>query len=269
MGSRIFAVLALAAFQISAQASTPSHAQAVNADSAGPKEDLSRLAGRMLDDTNQARAALHKGDHQAAIQDVRRAQHDLQEVRSQAHGDTVIPVYQEFVSVSILDPVVAEKKSRKAGATAVNEVAGEYSQVTVNTTVAENALAAAAFALKKGDWKTADAGLSDVQDGVQIESVKADLPLARARENLVLARQAARDGHYSEARATLESTSKALSTYAAEGGVHAAAAKQLHQQIDTFAQSLPAAWLASGSEDKQLVEHDQQLVKLSDGTNVC
>jgi hypothetical protein len=120
----------------------------------------------------------------------------------------------------------------------VHQVAGSYTNVAVDTTVAQNSLAAAKAALEKGDLPTADAALADVQEGVKIEATEANMPLARARENLILARSAVRHNNYTEAKASLEAASKALAAYEQSGGPHAADAKTLQQQIDSYAQDI-------------------------------
>jgi hypothetical protein len=248
MKTTILFALAFAAFQMSAQTQPPNKPN--TSYSAGTKEDLSRFAGQMLDDTNRARAALKKGDHQLAREDVNRARTELQKIEADAHGATMIPVYQEFVSISILSPVRAEQNARAQGnnaerkgaesskPAAVNEVAGDYTRVMVSTTVARNGIDAARAALDQREWKKADLALSDVQEGVQIESVESDMPLARTRENLILARAAIRDGHYHEAKAALENAAKALSQYEDRGGRRASEAKQMEEEVNQLAQNL-------------------------------
>jgi hypothetical protein len=216
-----------AAVQIQAQSNT--------FKSAGSREDISTLAGKMLDYTNRARTAIQEKDQKLALQDVNKAESYLQQVQARADGSTMIPVYQEFVSVAILAPVRAEQSARHS---VVHQVAGDYTSVVVNTTVAKNNLAAAEKALQNYDLKTADAALSDVQEGVQIEASEADMPLVKARENLILARSNAREKKYGEAQAALQAASKALGRYAQENGPHASAAKDLKQQIDNTDKNL-------------------------------
>lgn len=212
-----------------------------SARSAGSKEDLSVMAGKMLDQTNKARAEIKQNDKSAALRDVEQAQTDLRDIQNHANGATTIPVYREFVSVSILNPVRAEQAARhsnlKSVAT-VHQVAGDYTDVAVNTTVAEKNLAAARTALNEGKLKLADQALADVQEGVSIEEVEANMPLARARENLILARAAAEKDNYSEVHAALASSSKALSNYSEAGGQHANEANSLKQQIDSYNQNV-------------------------------
>jgi hypothetical protein len=164
----------------------------------------------------------------------------------------MIPVYQEFVSVSILAPVQTEQNARRAKArtspnanspakvgkrAVAHEVSGIYTTVVVNTTVAKNSLAAAETALSRGDLLTADSALADVQEGVLIRSDKADMPLEQAEENLILARASARNGDYQAAEAALKTASEALSTYANEGGPHANEARALDEEINTYVQN--------------------------------
>jgi hypothetical protein len=228
----------------------PSNGQ--NTSSAGVREDLSTLAGSMLNETNQARAAIKTGNLELAQEHVNRAQADLQKVEALAKGSTMVPVYQEFVSVSILGPVESEQAARRTNAQAsskpneplkvgerpvVQEVAGIYTNVVVSTTVAKDSLGAAAAALSMGQLLTADSALADVQEGVVIRSDKADLPLEEARENLILARARARSGRYQESHAPLRAASEALSRYAQEGGPHADEARAMEQEIDNYNQS--------------------------------
>ena len=222
--------------------------------SAGIREDLSTLAGSMLNETNQARIAIKNGNLELAQEHVDRAEADLQKVEAGAKGSTMIPVYHEFVSVSILGPVETEQSARRRNAQSpsskpngplnagkkpvVHEVAGIYTSVVVNTTVAKDSLAVAKTALSKGDLLTADSALADVQEGVQIRSTKGDIPIEEARENLILARARARTGNYQASRAALRAAADALSRYAQEGGPHANEARTIEQEINTYSQEL-------------------------------
>jgi hypothetical protein len=199
------------------------------------------MAGNMLDHTNQARAALANGDKARAIRAVDRAQADLQQIQAHAKGSTEIPVYREFVSISILKPVEAEQKMRQANgnkATVVHQVAGDYTDVSVDTSVAQTNLSAAKTALQQGNLKLADRALADVQEGVSIDEVEASMPLARARENLILARTAAENGKYYELRAALNAACSALDAYSTESGSYSQQAKSLAQEIRNSANKL-------------------------------
>jgi hypothetical protein len=204
--------------------------------SAGVKEDLSVLAGKMLDKTDQARTAIKDRNQNAALQDVQDAQNDLNQIREGSHGATMIPLYQEFVDISVLRPVISEHEKRNAAKQpeVVHEVSGDYTDVSVSTVEARRNLAAAKLALEQHNWRLADAALADVQQGVSIEAVEAAMPLAKARENLILARSAAEKGNYREVRAALRATSNALESYINAGRPHSVEAKSLKEQIDTY-----------------------------------
>jgi len=213
--------------------------------SAGSKEDLSVLAGKMLDQTNLARVDIKNGNTNSALRHVEQAQADLRDIQARSNGATMIPVYQEFVSISMLQPVIAEQNARANNANrqaaaanqkpaVVHQVAGDYTDVAVSTKVAQTNLQAAKAALERHDLKQADLALSDVQQGVSIESVEANMPLARARENLILARTAAEKGNWTEVHAALTAASKALATYGNENRPHSADAKSLQAQIDSY-----------------------------------
>lgn len=208
------------------------------AQSAGIKEDLSVLAGKMLYETNLARTAIKGKSETAAMQHVERAQAELRDIQARAHGATMIPVYQEFVSVSMLQPVTAEQHAREAKpnepAQVVHQVAGDYTDMAVSTTVAQKNLESAKIALQRGNWNLADAALADVQQGVSMESIEANMPLARARENLILARTAAEKGNYVEVHAALKAASNALANYGSEGRAHSTDANSLKQQITSY-----------------------------------
>jgi hypothetical protein len=150
----------------------------------------------------------------------------------------MIPVYQEFVSISMLRPVIAGHERQSGKSTkqpeVVHEVAGDYTDVTVSTVEAQRNLGAAKLALKQHNWSLADAALADVQQGVSIESVEADMPLARTRENLILARSAAEKGNYREVHAALQSAANALESYINSGQPHSVEAKSLRQEIETY-----------------------------------
>lgn len=237
---KVFGILFCCAFFCAAGIAAQRQSVNSNEPSAGSKEDLSILAGKMLDQTNNAREAIKDQNKAAALRDVEQARTELRDIQAKANGATTIPVYQEFVSVSILNPVQAEHAARRRAhnEATVHQVAGDYTDVAVNTTVAQKNLEAAKQALNEGNLKLADEALADVQEGVSIEEVEANMPLARARENLILARAAAEKGRYGEAHAALASASRALSSYINQNGQHVDQARSLKQQIDSYDQNL-------------------------------
>lgn len=246
--------LALAAFCAEAIATPAAKQNASQAGSssysAGSKEDVSRLAGNMLGQVNQARAGIKKGSDSIALAHVKKAQNDLKQVEAKTNNATIVPVYHEFVSTSILTPVRTEQRAnahpqanQPAGnggnqKKVVHEVAGNYSEMLVSTQVAKTNLDAALTDLKRGDLSDADKALARVQQGVKFRANKADMPLAKARQNLILARESARTGEYSETKAALQAASQALATYQQNGGPHSTDAANLKKQIDSYSQNV-------------------------------
>jgi hypothetical protein len=115
---------------------------------------------------------------------------------------------------------------------------GEYTSVALDVQAAKDHLEAAQKAVNQGEFGKADAALAAVQDGVVVTSVAADLPLLKARENTVLAREAADRGHYNEAEAALRAASAALDQYANGQNSHAADARTLQSEIDSYNQTI-------------------------------
>lgn len=220
--------------------------------SAGSREDISVWAGKMIDETNRARQAIKNGDEQAAIQHLNRAEADLRQVESRAKGSTLVPLYHEFVGVSILSPVESEHNARnqahpanartkntsKQPPAVVHEVSGVYGEALVSTKVAKDSLAAAKQALAIHDLQDADAALADVQEGIKVQQTKGDIPIAEVRENLVIARAAVRNNKYKEAEAALKAAAKALDGVIEANDPHANEARQLQQEINSYAQKL-------------------------------
>jgi YfdX protein len=213
---------------------------------AGPREMAARHGLDMLDQTNKARTAIGNKNKQEALNDIGIAIKDLQKARSERQGK-VIPLYQEFASVSVVAPVRAEQTAESSSSNAsssgkspasVHQVHGSYSVMELNTEGTISQLNAAKAALKNDDWKTADKDLAAVQDGVVFASYQSDLPLVRAQENLILARQNARKGNFQEVHAALASSAKALAAYEVQGGSHVDDAKNLQHQISSYNQHI-------------------------------
>ena len=83
-----------------------------------------------------------------------------------------------------------------------------------------------------------DAAPRAVQNGVVVASIEAQLPLLRARESLMLARESAQIRDFAETHAALEGASQALSNYANHSSRHADEVRMLKSQIDRYDQSI-------------------------------
>jgi hypothetical protein len=226
----------------------------------------SRSAVRVLADTNEARTAIAQGNKARATQCVDDALSALGQIQGAS-----IPIYTEFSQVAILGPIQEQQRrshggsanNNRPGATgeasrqaenqpgtsaqtggkapAVKEVAQEFTAVTLDANMAKDHLQAARTALNNGDTKQADTALAAVQDGVGLVSVEADRPLLRARENLMLARTLAQQGHYDQVSAPLRAAADALDTYRTVNQAHGSDAGNLSQQIRSYASSFSSA----------------------------
>ncbi len=241
-----------------------------NSASSSPKVNLSRAGARMLTETDQARMAIANKNKQTALQHVNQAINSVDRIESVASGRSFVPIYTELSEVSLLGPV-QRAKSQSAGQNSgssstnsssanntgsnssqsatqtrsrtnpsvVQSVAGEYTTVAVNVNTAKTHLQAAQTALNNnGDFTTADRALMEVQNGVVLETVAADLPLLKARQDLALAKARADRGDFTQASAALRSASNGLQSYAQTNGTHASDASALQKEIDNYAQNI-------------------------------
>lgn len=220
------------------------------------RAQLSNAATDMMADAQNARKAIAKNDKSGAQKLVNDAVNKLKEVQSMARGQTVVPIYTEIATVAVWEPSeivqpTSGSAERQNTATAgqatvgpppkaaIQDMARSVTAVTVNLPSAANHINASKAALDRGDMKAADSALAQAEGAVIAESVAADLPLIRARENLVLARQRAQANDWPSTRTALKAASDALSDHAAGQGLqHAADASSLKKQIDEYAGNL-------------------------------
>ncbi len=215
-------------------------------DMQNPKAKLSGDVTELLTSTSLARKAIARHEQQQAANDIQQALTASSDIASRRSGGFV-PLYTELERMSVLWPILRQAGSGTNGtsvtngqtrAVGVHEVVGDYTSVALDDTAARAHLQAAQQALNKNDWKTADQDLQAVEGSVIVESVAADMPLLRARENMVLARDSAKAGHYRQAQAQLRAASRALASYEQTSISHRQQAEQLKSEIDSYAQSM-------------------------------
>ena len=215
-------------------------------DMQNPKAKLSGDVTELLTSTSLARKAIARHEQQQAANDIQQALNASSDIGSRRSGGFV-PLYTELERMSVVEPILRQAGSgtngkpvtnRKTGAVGVGEVVGDYTSVALDNTAARAHLQAAQQALNKNDWKTADEDLQAVEGSVIVESVAADMPLLRARENMVLARDSAKAGHYGQAQAQLRDASRALASYEQTSVSHSKQAAQLKSEIDSYVQSM-------------------------------
>ena len=210
--------VALAIVPLQAQTKSPSTSKA----------RLSNEASDMLNATGEARAGIQARDKQDAIFHIDHAL-ALATVLV-ASNRQFISLYDEWENYSVIGPLMRNRN--------VQDASAAYTSVALNAQADKTQLEAAQQAVNKGQFQKADAALAAIQDGVVVTTVAGDLPLLRARENMVLARRASDREHYNEAHAALQASTNALSEYANGQGPHSADALALRSEIDTYNQNI-------------------------------
>ena len=203
--------------------------------SAAEQRAVSIAAGRLLRHTYDARAALKAEDRKQAAAEIAKAQKlaaiieqavPSYTVKSQiAAGDlsyededtlkpTIIPIFDELDKVSLVAPLRQAKAEGKTPAEAV--VADELREVRVSLDlgVAKGGLDLAGIKLENDDIEGAEQALAAVMGSLHFSLLEVDLPLDRARENLMLAKAAIEEGDKIEARAVLAEAGRELNAYA-------------------------------------------------------
>jgi hypothetical protein len=205
---------------------------------------LSHDVSLLLYDTSQARTALQDNQRATASQDVTKA---LQ-ADNQITSHHLVPLFSELDEYSVIGPIAASRSAARntpetnqtpanqtrPEALAVRNVTGQYTMAELDPSLARTHLQAAQQALSSGNVQLAREALKGVEDSVILVSVGSDLPLVRARDNLVLARMDARHGQYEKAHLDLEAARRALSSYAKGGGAYASQADTLRTQIQNY-----------------------------------
>lgn len=213
------------------------------------KEQLSSLSARMLNNTAQAKIAAENQDKQDALMYIGRAQRELQQIRGE-RSDKMVPIYSEVTDVWVLGPMLNARHGQQPEASqapptqntqnhgiAVRDVRDRYTGIWLDTEGDQAHLQAAENAIHSGNFAAARSALSAVQDSLVVERVSGDLPLMQARENLVLAREAANRGDHAEEQTAIRAADHALREYAKDNGRHAQQAQQLCQQMTQQASS--------------------------------
>ena len=232
-----------------------------------PQEEsaLSLTAGRILVHVDRARQAVAKQDQKGARAELDQARTLINIIEaamptytvsteitagdlSYSSKDQVQPlmvdVFAELHQVAVLSPITAAKREAGeqaggAGLPVMTEAGLRQTRTTLNVALAEAGVAAAEQAVRASNWDVADRALRGVQAGVIYHTVEVDLPLVRARTNLILARDALETGFVEGAKAALRVASDALERYGRGVGANRAEeAKALRGEIDRFAQEL-------------------------------
>lgn len=227
----------------------------VDVEAVRPMNDEERravyiAAGRVLKHVDQARKAIAKNARKEARRQVQQAilltdiiRQALPVYDVKAHisagklhyededqvQDSVVPIFEELERSAILGPV--EDAKAMAGA-AVADVDLVHTRAELDIDLARRHLDAARTALEQKDGDAADAALEAIQRSVRLTTVAVDLPLERARSNLMLARNRVDEGRLEDARAALRVALDALAEYQNNvGEERAAEVAGLRQEI--------------------------------------
>lgn len=221
------------------------------------RERMSEIGSRVVEKTAQAHAAVDQKDKDLAEQRVREALQNIAAIEA-AHpraNPELVTLYTEMIQFSVDEPAVAAtghtgsaNRMAPAGTKAVADSEGEATRVTLNATQAKAHLQAAEQALERSDFGAATAALGAVDKDVTAETVVADLPLLKARQNFAAALGAVREQRYNDAVAPLKAASEALQEYAGSKSPHAADAGALKTQVDAMASSIGKEH--AGAEEK-------------------
>jgi len=239
------------------------NAQSANSNMQNSKEQLSNDVATVLQDTQHARRALWHQNKQQAMTDVDNALHAVKQLNQASNNAWFVPLYTELGEYSAIGPFNTpttvshnpngQNWNSNSGNSANNQqnqnqqemnnlaakrVVGQYTSICLDTRAAESNLRAAKDALNSGNLSEAKSDLSAVQNSVMAETVESDMPLLRARENLIIARMAARQGNFAQVHTSLQAAARALNTYEQQGGQHATEAQHLQSKITQYDQNL-------------------------------
>lgn len=228
-----------AAPRITAEVNTKADASLTGAE----QRAVSVAAGRLLRHAYEARGALEAKDKAAATENIDKALSlvaiieqavpsytvksrisagDLSYEDEDSVKPTIIPIFDELDKVSLIAPLrqakaEKDKQTGETGKPAPVEVAGdvvENVRVSLDLGVAKAGLSVAKEKLAKDDTDSAERALAMVMASLSYSLIEAELPLDRARENLMLAKAAIEDKDTAEAKAVLAEVGRELDAYA-------------------------------------------------------
>ena len=219
-----------------------------------PRARASADAYRLYESVNQARAAIKAGDRQAANNQVHWAVAAADRLRASGAGNSV-PIYMELAeNFAKAAPAPADPHALQFGTVEPpvdsNTAMLQYTTLALNLPQAQPRIEAAQAALEDGEMKTADNALAAAQNAVTFQSVAANMPLLRARQNLNLAAEQVRKGAFTVAQTTLREAARELMAYAANGGPRGDDAHQLAGEINACADQI----LSDGAEAGARIE---------------
>jgi hypothetical protein len=213
---------------------------------AAAAQDLSALAGGILEQSRLARDAVAAQDQPAALDHINHALAAVEVIQRQAAGQPgplLIRVYTETEATSTYRPVKRRNSAeltadRLKTDTSVRAVEGEEIVGKLDIASAGVHLQYAQTALTAADWTAAGNALDAVQNSVIRQEVQGAMPLRKARENLMLARSRIVEGNFKAAVAPLRAAAEALGQYEPLSPDHARAAETMREEIEVYASDI-------------------------------
>lgn len=208
---------------------------------------LSGMAAGMLQETNQARAAITSNDKESALRHVNQALSLISDIEAQAGSQAKplkVTVSKELATESTYVPVKRKKSdvmsaNRLKKTTSISQVSGEMTRSLVDVTAAREHLEGAKAALENGNLRTADTDLAAVQKSVVNESVQGDMPLLRVKENLMLAKARIQESKPKAAAMPLRAAARALADYRVQApAANSAEAEVMRQEMESLAENI-------------------------------
>lgn len=231
--------------------------------SATEKRALSQAAVRILKHVHQARVDLRYSNASAAQKHVEKALTLVRIVENAVPSTQVtatiqsgdftyrdedsvkqylVPIYSELdETTSLLLPIKRAKKEAAASSSepVMDDLDLQYTSVSLDIREAKYYLERSEKELKTNNATDADQSLAAVQESVILEYEEADLPLVKARWNLLEAARMAANNRLNEAGQYLQKASDALESYATKAGQEMSkTSKSLSEEIKTLRQKL-------------------------------
>ncbi len=201
-----------------------------------PKERraLSYAAIRILKHVHQARVDIRYEDEKDALRHTEKAlklvnivetalpsykvatnikSGDLTYEDEESVKPTLIPIYMELDEVTSLLLPVRRAKLEAADSQSGGTTSVQYTNVMLDVNEAKYQLEQAAALLKKKDTAQANTALKAIQEGVIFEYDEIDVPLLKARWNLIDASRSYARKDYEAAKRSLERAASALEIY--------------------------------------------------------
>ena len=208
----------------------------------------SQDASAMLKDVKRASADVGKHDKNDALTAVDQALSLSSKLERSGPKNGLVPVYREAISIAVFTPSKIVGAPHPAEGTAervtlpnptVQDVVGESTREFVNSKEAHHDLEDAQRALQNGELAKAHSALEAFRAAVMEQTVVGDKPLARVRQNLVLAGNQAGQYELTDARTSFSAAVRALEQYADANGRHADGARVLGREITLYEQRMP------------------------------